>query len=289
MGPPLDKHHCMCLTLTHCGIKGGGMTVGIGIKCSDGIILACDSLTTFSRGVPVKRYTNKVHLIEHPKLEAPIAIIAAGITTYWDKFRDRACRQVIEAASTKIKRKLDIVEFCEGVCEPVVTALLKEYAIDRTQFLGVPLVEFSFSLIIAGATRNKELRAYFVHPDGVTERLEEYGTIGSGAAYAELFLHCLLIEPEIDTIRAGQLAEYAVSGVEVMDPNVGGETNIMVLALKNGKLTSEVFPKDKRPPNPKEKMEEVLRKISSNIEDLVLKEKKYEKTAKTATPKRKPV
>lgn len=36
------------------------MTVGIGINCSDGIVLACDSLTTFGRGVPVLRYANKV-------------------------------------------------------------------------------------------------------------------------------------------------------------------------------------------------------------------------------------
>jgi hypothetical protein len=179
-----------------------------------------------------------------------------------------------------MKRKLDIVDFCEGVCEPIVTALLKEYAIDRTKFLGVPLVEFSLGLIIAGATSTDELRAYFVHSDGVTEPIEQYGTIGSGAAYAELFLHFLLVEPEIDTIRAGQLAEYAIKGVEVMDPNVGGDTNIAIIKIENKKLVFSEFPQDERPPKPKEKMEGVLQRISHNIEELVTKEKKDGKTAR---------
>ena len=261
------------------------MTVGIGIKCSDGIVLACDSLTTFSRGVPVKKYSNKVHVLEHKKLEKPIAIIAAGITAYFDKFRDRACRQGIETASQSVGRKLDIVDFCEGVCEPIVTALLKEYAIDRTKFLGVPLLEFSLGLIIVGATRDNELRAYFVHSDGITEPLGQYGTIGSGAAYAELFLHFFLIEPEIDIVRAGQLAEYTVKGVEVMDPHVGGETNITIITLENRKLVIKDFPKGKRPPKPKEKMEEVLERISHNIEALVMEERKDEKGTKKATAK----
>ena len=72
------------------------MTVGIGIKCSDGIVIACDSLATYSWGVPVLRYTNKVDILKHDKLENEIAVISAGMTTYFDKFRDRACRRMIE-------------------------------------------------------------------------------------------------------------------------------------------------------------------------------------------------
>ena len=63
---------------------------------------------TFSRGVPVKRYANKVHFIQHPKLEDPIAVIAAGLTTYFDKFHDRACRQADLISDNK----------CEEVPEP---------------------------------------------------------------------------------------------------------------------------------------------------------------------------
>lgn len=246
------------------------MTVGIGIVCSDGIVLACDSLTTFRRGVPVLRYNNKVDIFEHDKLENDIAVISAGMTTYFDKFRDRACRESIEAAFSRTEQQLDIVDFSQAVCEPIMTALLKEYAIDRTKFLGVPIVEFSLSLIIAGVTRDKELRAYFVHSDGVSEPIEHYGTIGSGAAYAELFLRFLLAEPEISVARGGELAIYAIKGVELMDPNVGGDANVKIVTLKKDKsLSIADLSKKNIPDTPREKMQQVLQDISKHIEQLV--------------------
>lgn len=254
------------------------MTVGIGIRCSDGIVLACDSLATFSRGVPVLRYDNKVNMFRHDKLENEVAVISAGMTTYFDKFRDRACRRAIEAAYDQNKRKLDIVDFSQDVCEPIMTALLKEYAIDRAKFLGAPIVEFSLSLIIAGVTHDKELRAYFVHTDGVSEPIEHYGTIGSGAAYAELFLRFLLVEPETTVLRAGELAVYAIKGVELMDPNVGGDANVKIITLKQGKLSIADLPEENKPQKPREKMEGVLQNISRGVEELVIgKEEKHGK------------
>lgn len=246
------------------------MTVGIGIKCSDGIVIACDSLATYSRGVPVLRYTNKVSILKHDKLENEIAVISAGMTTYFHKFRDRVCRTVIDEASKQSGNKLDIVDFSEDVCEPIMTALLKEYAIDRAKFLGAPIVDFSLSLIVAGATHDKELRAYFIHTNGVSEPLEEYGTIGSGAAYAELFLRFLLIEPKISVLRAGELAMYAIKGVELMDPNVGGDTNVKIVTLNRKKgLCVEDLPDSNKPKDPRGKMEIVLQSISKGIEELV--------------------
>ncbi|MBA7692348.1 hypothetical protein ES703_100915 [subsurface metagenome] len=191
--------------------------------------------------MPVLRYSNKVDVLRHDKLENEVTVISAGMTTYFDKFRDRACRRTIEEAFKQDEQKLDIVDFSQNVCEPIMTALLKEYAIDRTKFLGAPIVEFSLSLIIAGATHDKELRAYFVHTDGVSEPLEHYGTIGSGAAYAELFLRFLLVEPEISVVRAGELAIYAIKGVELMDPNVGGDANVKLITLNDGKLNIAPF------------------------------------------------
>jgi len=248
------------------------VTVGIGIKCSDGVVIACDSLATYSRGVPVLRYTNKVDILKHDKLENDIAVISAGMTTYFDKFRDRACRHAINEAAKRSRNKLDIVDFCEDVCEPIMTALLKEYAIDRAKFLGAPIVDFSLSLIIAGATHDRELRAYFIHTNGVSEPLEQYGTIGSGAAYAELFLRFLLIEPNINVLRAGELATYAIKGVELMDPNVGGEANVKTVTFNKNKLIIDDLPESNKPKDPMGRMEGVLQNISKGIEELVSKE-----------------
>src|SRR6266478_1748173 len=106
------------------------MTVGVALCCKDGIVLASDSLSTFSRGAPVARFTNKVYVIEHKELLFPIAIAGAGMTAFIDKFVDRARRTGIDNASRAIRRKLDVVDFVERVAETVVSIMLKEYAID---------------------------------------------------------------------------------------------------------------------------------------------------------------
>lgn len=249
------------------------LTVGIGIQATDGFVLACDSLSTMGRGSPVLRYTNKVNLIQHQQLLHPIGVTAAGYVAYFDKFKSRAIRDGITNISNRLGRKLDIVDFCEQVCEPLVTALLKEYQIDRNAFVGAPLYEFSLAMIVAGATRDGELRAYTVYPDGTTDPVEQYGTIGSGAAYAELFLRYLLTEERVDSTRAGRLSIYAVKGVELIDPNVGGEPSVKVIKMSSDRLNIQDFPQSQKPPRPKERMEEVLRGIGRDLEKLLVRRK----------------
>lgn len=241
------------------------MTLGIAIQCPDGIVFACDSLTIFGRGVPVSKYTNKVHLIEHDGLEHPVAVLAGGAVTFFNKFRDRADREAISGASEALQRKLDVVDFTERVCERIVMVLFKEYLIDRSKFFGT-VSDFSLSLIVAGATRDNELRAYHVHGDGISEVIEDYGTLGSGAAYGELFLRYLFGgEQEVDTALASRLAVYAVKGVELMDPNVGGPTNVVRLNMDNGNLKIEALPTRQMPKGAKDEMEGILLRMSEDI------------------------
>lgn len=194
------------------------------------------------------------------------------MTTYVDKFLDRASRLGIELAARKYRRKLDVVHFCEGVAEPVVSALLKEYGIDRLAFFGAPIVEYGLELLLAGVTTDRELRGYFVHQEGISEPLEQYGTIGSGAAYAELFLRYLLSEPQIEMKHAARLAVYAIKGVELMDPHVGGDTNVAIItATKEGKLSINILPNDKLPAKALNTMEDVLGRVAGLVEEEVAK------------------
>lgn len=245
------------------------MTVGITIKCQDGIVLACDSLTTFSRGVPVKRFSNKVYLIEHDGLLHPVAIIAAGMYAFIDKFIDTAKREAIADAYKNFKRKLDIVDFSQ-MCEPLVGALFKEYAVERNKFFGAPVSDFSLSIIIAGVTADGELRAFFVHPQGLTENIADYGTIGSGAAYAELFLKSLVYDlDQVSTDEAACLSVYAIKGVEIMDHHVGGKTNVMILRVKDGNLVTEHLTPDQVSDKAKDEIEDVLRQMGNNLRELI--------------------
>ena len=244
------------------------MTVGVVVRCKDGVVLGTDSLATFSRGAPVARYTNKVYVIDHPELHHPVALIGAGMSAFIDKFVDRAKREGIALAAKDKGGKLDIVDFSDNVCETIVSILLKEYVIDRNTFFGTPLGIYSLSMIIAGATLDGELRAYHIHGEGLAESIEEYGTTGSGAAYAELFLHGFIPDPGKVTIDdAVRLTTYAVKGAEIMDPHVGGDTKICTLKFnQDNKLEVTVLKNNEVPQDgAKEEMEKVLRKISDDM------------------------
>jgi 20S proteasome alpha/beta subunit len=198
-----------------------------------------------------------------------VAIASAGTLAYYDKFKSRAERDAIEAAAKQIGHKLDIIDFCTAVCEPVVTGLIREYEIERARALGYGLFNLDLTMIVGGATRNGEIQAYFVHPNGLTEPVYHYGTIGSGASYAELFLRYLLSEKKkINCARGAALAVYAIKGVELIDPHVGGQPSVRMLRAASNKLQVEdcsIGDLKKA----KEKMEKVLKKFGSDIESLV--------------------
>jgi len=259
------------------------MTVGVSICCKDGIVLACDSLATFGRGVPVQRSTNKIHILTHDALRNDIAIIPAGALAYFDKFKDRAMRDGLARAATSRKRDLDVVDFCEAVCEPIVAGLMKQYQIDRYKLLGVPSSSYSLAMIVAGCTIDGELRTYNVWDDGITESQEGYGTVGSGAAYAELFLRFLLKEnyhKDASISDISRIALYVVEGVGMMDPYVGGETHVYTMTMKDNKLRITPMAKKDRPSVPRKKMEEALRGLGGTLEKLVKGSKNVKKSKK---------
>ena len=259
------------------------MTVGVVIHCKDGIVIASDSLATFSRGAPVARNTNKLHIIRHDDLLHPIALVGAGTSAFIYKFIDRVTREGIVTASQQLGRRLDIIDFVEGVGELICSRLLKEYCIDRDQFIGRPAIDYSLSLIVAGATKDGEMRCYHLHGSGLAEAVEDYGTVGSGAAYAELFLHGFLPEPDrVGVDEAVNLACYAIKGAEIMDPNVGGETKLCKLTLSGTQLIADYVHRRSVPELAKEKMEKVLQRIGEDMKELVVNTKGSE------TPRNRP-
>ena len=246
------------------------MTVGVVILCGGGIVVASDSLATFSRGAPVARNTNKVHIIRHDDLRHPVALVGAGMSAFIDKFIDRAKRQGITHASKKLKKKLDIVDFVEHVGESICSLLLKQYVIDRSQILGSPAIDYSLSLVAAGATMDGEMRCYHIHGIGLAESIEGYGTVGSGAAYAELFLHGFLPKPEnVSVDEAVKLACYAIKGAEIMDPNVGGEAKLCKLIMSGDQLIAEYVHRSSIPKAARAKIEQVLQKIGEDMRKIV--------------------
>ena len=160
------------------------MTVGVVIKCNEGIVLACDSLATFGRGVSISKYQKKIHTLDREELVLPISLIGAGVGAFVDKFLYRLNRGGLGAARERYGRPLDIIEFAEGVCENLITVLFKEYEIDRRRFLDAPVPQFNLMLIFTEMTHNRNLRVFIAYPDGITKNIDLYGTIGIASAYA---------------------------------------------------------------------------------------------------------
>ena len=209
------------------------MTVVIGIVCTDGIVIACDSQVEFNRGSPVKRLNaNKIY-----QLDGNIAIAGAGMIAFIEKAVDNI---KIAHKELKDKGKLSVKNLVEGVddvggCELIMSSIHKAYDIDRVKYLyGSSADEeiVDVFLMIGGIEQTEqgeyESRLYLLHKIGFAEPVNDYATIGSGAAYAE-YLLSRYYEPSMEIKEGKRLGIYTIKEVEKMDPNVGGPINVVTV------------------------------------------------------------
>lgn len=205
------------------------MSVAIGIRCVDGIVIACDSQVGFGRGVPVKRLNaNKIYSEANK-----FAVVAAGAVAHIERTWSAICSALKEEERKK-GSLLNEDEYVSAI-EPTMVTLHKVYNIDRSGYLGTNEKEFfNPILVFAGKTLEEEkesLCLYIVHREGLAEPLSDYGTAGSGAAFAELLLKSLYFE-DIKVEDALPIVAYTINEVKEIDPNCGGPTKIGILKLE---------------------------------------------------------
>lgn len=204
------------------------MTIIVGIKCSDGALIATDTQAEFGRGVSVKRLTaNKIHY-----LLDRFAIGGAGTVAHIEKAVD-AIEQGLRAGIKEKGGHLSKNE-CINTLEKTVTAVHKEYNIDRSRFLNDSREREFFQpiLILCGVVSpdgEGEPCLLIVHPSGLVEHIHDYATAGSGAAYAELLLKNSYV-PQMKLSEAITAAVYTINEVKQIDPSCGGETKVATVA-----------------------------------------------------------
>jgi len=196
------------------------MTLGIGIKCKDGVVIASDSQVEFGRGVSIKRLNaNKIY-----KINDRLAVVGSGKMASIDKAIDTISKSIKERERRE-GRELGLDELVD-IIEKTMTALHKEYNIDRSEFLGRTEEDFFDATLVAGGMSEVgEPILFLAHPDGLVEGKSDYGTIGMGAAFAELLLKNFPI-PDIEAEEAVRVALYIIKEVEEVNPDVGGPINI---------------------------------------------------------------
>jgi 20S proteasome alpha/beta subunit len=126
---------------------------------------------------------------------------------------------------------------CVTLVEKTVTALHKYYNIGRAQFLGVDEKGWFAPLLLFAYQAPGGAILLTVHPEGLVEEVDDYATIGSGAAYAELLLKALYSDG-LDANAAINIAIYVITEVKDIDPNCGGPVQIAVVSEKNLQLLS---------------------------------------------------
>lgn len=202
------------------------MTVAIGIVCKDGIVISCDSQTEFERGAPVKRMNaNKIYT-----LGDNIAIAGAGTVAFVGK-----AVNLIRAQYDDLKDKRELsVDNLMGSAEGAIADIHKVYDVDRVKYLyGAEATrEIVQMILMVGSVEyiknQQKNHLYLLHKIGFSEPVNDYATIGSGAAYAE-YLLSKYYNPNITLEIGKKLAIYTVKEVEKMDPNVGGPVNVVVI------------------------------------------------------------
>ena len=215
------------------------MTICIVVKCIDGAVVASDSQSEFGRGVGVKRLNaNKIYCVDDKYVLAGAGVVA----------------QIMEEVKNiefalKLQESTQRSELNEAECNEVIwrtlLALHGKYNIERGRVLGIDQPDFFDPLLIFAGRAGIEgkvghvFSTLILHPDGLVEPIDDYGTVGSGAAYAELLLKNIYREG-IKTDEASKLSAYVVGEVKSIDPGCGGSTNVAILT----KDSVELLPQD---------------------------------------------
>lgn len=221
-------------------LKPTGMTIVVGIRCVDGVVIATDTQSEFDRGVSVKRLNvTKIH-----PLNGKFAVAGAGAVAHIVRAVELirlAMRQAQEEASKDELTDIIITD----IIEKTLTAAHKRYNLDRARELedGSERDFFQPILLCGGicpcADGKQNHYLSVLHSAGLVEPTQDYATIGSGAAYAEYILKNYYHD-KITVDEAIPMAIYAIDEVKQIDPNCGGETRVGVVKNEYQELPPEV-------------------------------------------------
>lgn len=150
------------------------MTLVIGIRCKDGVIVGADRLSIKIRATRIKSYISKVTSFNFPDGRIVIVGHAGNVQD-----SERALTR-IDAGRYSLQPMISMEEYLEEVVEPQ----LSRFYIYLKESIGR---EPDFSLVMAGINPDQEPVMATVYANGSFD-IENYSTMGVGAPFAELIL-----------------------------------------------------------------------------------------------------
>jgi 20S proteasome alpha/beta subunit len=201
------------------------LTIILGARCKDGVLIAAD-----------RRVVRGTEYEEEEKIFTPVeGVVAAasGLTGIMDKFL-----KAVEAGATAARvQSLD--EVISGI-EDVAAGLRDRYE-KRLEEEGKGFLE-----VLVGGLRNLstgEAELYHVLPQGYTEKVKRYLVIGHGEPYAKPFVKALYRD-DIVCEEMVRISIFAILVIERLELNstVGGKPQIYTITDNQKPIQLDVEP-----------------------------------------------
>ena len=226
------------------------MTIIIGIKCKDGIVIGSDSQATDSYFRFKKVDYDKIYEHSNKIGDNFYNLAGAGDPDYIEKTN-------LEIFMKFYESKISYFDF-GNICEDAVNVICQKYIVGRAKELGLLNISenhipnlpdwqeqfdnLGFS-IVTGTIINKGVAAiselYLVDLRGIAKKIETYCITGSGFLFAEYVLS-RLYKKDINIIEAMNIIIYVIEEVKKHDPNCGGEVKISALSNTLGFMPADL-------------------------------------------------
>jgi 20S proteasome alpha/beta subunit len=222
------------------------ITIIVGIRCPDGIVMAADS--RLSGGVMKRKDYQKLH--EIPIGSSDVAIVGGAGT------KDMTERAV-ESLERKLKRGVRTPRQLKDQCESVYSGIWKHYVVKQIEDIGLERSQFAqrefvenvrqmhellnFYLLV-GARLGSEFHLFKVVPTpwGTAGNVAHYDAIGSGEDIALYVLGKTQLHPLIawleDVQAARRRALNAVDEAKKVVEGCGGPTHVWTIT-KDGPVS----------------------------------------------------
>lgn len=199
------------------------MTLIIGARCQDGIVLAADRMrmSRYEKGPD----TNKLF-----KLDCGVLLAGAGDDAVLNEARIFIERRAKELQSEAPQRELfDIVEITKSVVNELVDCYRDK-------------VEESFGYVLAGLENvsNGMARVYTIFGAGFSD--VPWACIGSGSSYARPLVELLLAQGNLSTKEAAKTIPTLFTLVSNVQTTVGGGVDIGI--IKDEQSIENIMHKD---------------------------------------------
>jgi len=211
------------------------MTILVGIKCRDGIVIGSDSSSTFTAGNfnTIEQHTKKIEILNNKK------VIVAG--TGQVGMGQRFCDQINQGFASGAFKNLNGIQIGTKMCE-----------LAKIDFTKTQALHGQYGALVAYNSKNDLHLCEFAISDFQPEQKTNnmwYASMGSGQIIADPFLGLMrqvYWQDGMPSLRDGIfITAWAIQhAIDVNSGGIGGDIQMSTLILDKGEPVARLLDKD---------------------------------------------